>query len=202
MFNIKSIIMIAVLFNLFSINAAAGKNPPKPHKNLICHYCRVSSHRVRGPDITYTSCSNDACRMSYCSLCIERHLGMTVEEAESSKWQCNVCQQQCCCCYHHCAVEHEHCFTFKRTEKRHAEKEPTWKKRRKSVLGSPKKEPKIKHECFDADSDVEEEEESSCETHDYDKINSNSKIVKNRNLNDHEMMLAAESLMELENHID
>lgn len=128
-----------------------GENSHIMH-NATCHYCRVSISRKRTSSIFYVGCSS--CKLSYCSLCLINHFGEDKEITANNfkNFTCSVCTEKCCCKFNHCLREHKHCFTYRRTEKRHrSQLNLKWTKRKfESIKDEPiehkAKRIKLEHE--------------------------------------------------------
>ncbi|XP_049849296.1 uncharacterized protein LOC126318346 [Schistocerca gregaria] len=89
--------------------------------NVCCHHCRTSKSQRSARASTYISCST--CSHVYCRHCLEVHLKVSLASISLNTFSCNWCQNKCCCqipdgCYE----PHQHCFTYRRTCKRHASK--------------------------------------------------------------------------------
>jgi len=98
----------------------------KIQHNNSCHYCRISNARKRAKNIKYINCLT--CKFSYCTYCIKKH---ELENFEKDNI-CLRCQDKCCCQAKVCKKKHKHCFTYKRTQKRHAEQlDLKWTKTKK-----------------------------------------------------------------------
>eukprot|EP01125_Pyxidicula_operculata_P001575 TRINITY_DN11427_c0_g1_i1.p1 TRINITY_DN11427_c0_g1~~TRINITY_DN11427_c0_g1_i1.p1 ORF type:complete len:352 (-),score=29.40 TRINITY_DN11427_c0_g1_i1:90-1145(-) len=106
-----------------------------PLKNVTCHYCRVS--RVRAKESTeYIDCNN--CQMSFCARCLGSHMEIDFETINKCDWICPCCCNKCCCKFETCPKkqsEHRHCFTYRRTLKRHAQRKPKWIKQKRAAQG-------------------------------------------------------------------
>lgn len=151
----KVILFLAVLLCFHSANAAnfhcktkptVVKKEEKKHgenshitHNATCHYCRISISRKRASSIFYVGCNS--CKLSYCSFCLINHLGEEKEITANNfkDFTCSVCTEKCCCKFNHCLRDHKHCFTYRRTQKRH-QNQPNLK-RTKRKLESIKDEP-------------------------------------------------------------
>ncbi len=78
--------------------------------NLTCHVCRISINRTRVVPIGYSNCIE--CFKSFCDRCNDNHIS-------PYNIDCLVCRGECCCSTEYCNKEHEHCYTYKRTKRRH-----------------------------------------------------------------------------------
>eukprot|EP01127_Copromyxa_protea_P018758 TRINITY_DN5976_c3_g1_i1.p1 TRINITY_DN5976_c3_g1~~TRINITY_DN5976_c3_g1_i1.p1 ORF type:complete len:250 (+),score=35.80 TRINITY_DN5976_c3_g1_i1:76-825(+) len=98
-----------------------SKNSASKAQNLCCHYCRVSSKRRntnKEIKVSYLPCAS--CRMSYCHLCLKKHLHIDPDQM-ATEWTCQRCNNACCCQFSVCTKEHQHCYTYRRTQQRHAQ---------------------------------------------------------------------------------
>jgi len=51
---------------------------------------------------------------------LEGQLSVDYEAIKPKSWTCPCCNNKCCCSYTECHQDHIHCFTYKRTLKRHS----------------------------------------------------------------------------------
>ncbi len=84
----------------------------KGQPNLTCHVCRVSINRTRVIPIGYSNCSG--CFKSFCDRCNDKQNHISPYNID-----CLVCRGECCCSTEYCDKNHEHCYTYKRTKRRH-----------------------------------------------------------------------------------
>eukprot|EP01128_Nolandella_sp_AFSM9_P010509 TRINITY_DN727_c0_g2_i1.p1 TRINITY_DN727_c0_g2~~TRINITY_DN727_c0_g2_i1.p1 ORF type:complete len:244 (-),score=41.29 TRINITY_DN727_c0_g2_i1:52-726(-) len=97
-----------------------GKKGDGSQSNACCHYCRISKFRKRKKSMEYLSCRS--CTNSYCQSCVESYLNLDFAATDSDPtWQCRCCLNECCCNSQVCHHDHHHCFTYRRTKKRHLE---------------------------------------------------------------------------------
>lgn len=124
---------MAVFFVVYAISLASlsmsnddNKEAIEKIYNKTCHYCRKNIENYMDDD--RLSCINKKCKKIFCKDCVE----YTKNETKLTHYNCcPCCLSNCCCNFYLCFKEHEHCFTYKRTQKRHGEKKPVWIKRRK-----------------------------------------------------------------------
>lgn len=136
--NFFKLILMVFLLNT-TIPAIAGKSEGA---NLCCHHCRISQNRPKKKRVKYIPCSH-CVKIVYCANCIHTKLDLTDAEikkiVKEGSLLCQPCQDNCCCSFKECKKNHKHCFTYKRTLKRHVESEkpPKWTKRKKDDVRDP-----------------------------------------------------------------
>lgn len=64
---------------------------------------------------------SSSCRMSFCHLCLRKHLQVEEPENLPEDWLCQRCNNACCCQFSFCTKDHQHCYTYRRTQQRHAQ---------------------------------------------------------------------------------
>jgi hypothetical protein len=171
--------MVKIIFGLLmlmNIQDAFASHVVGKKINVTCHNCRISSKRQRSADTKYLPCPNAKCAQAFCTNCIGR-INKTGEKLLFDK-SCIHCSKQCCCNFERCELEHRHCHTYNRTQKRHESsgRKLKWKKRKAPLKRKceesatsqvqPKKlkqEIKIKRELFSSDSTSEEVQENPTE---------------------------------------
>eukprot|EP01127_Copromyxa_protea_P010963 TRINITY_DN2725_c0_g1_i1.p1 TRINITY_DN2725_c0_g1~~TRINITY_DN2725_c0_g1_i1.p1 ORF type:complete len:290 (-),score=49.29 TRINITY_DN2725_c0_g1_i1:119-988(-) len=59
--------------------------------------------------------------MSFCHYCLKTHMETDPADALDKNWTCWRCNNKCCCLFSSCDSDHRHCYTYRRTQKRHSE---------------------------------------------------------------------------------
>lgn len=82
-------------------------------------------NRKRAKAVRYIKCT--VCKNVFCQSCMSTYVLPSYPGEDSEKllvtdilsFVCLCCRNECCCMFEQCEKDHTHCYTYRRTERRH-----------------------------------------------------------------------------------